>query len=335
MTITKFLKEKFYLILLAIIISSIYMLFFSVIHSPIEIIITVQFLFWTLILFILCIEYARRVSFYRSLMDSLNSLDKKFLITEIIKEPEFMDGQILYETLQEVNRSMNNHVNEYRYAQEAYKDYVELWVHEIKTPLAAAKLIITNNDSPATKSIEEEINKVEGFVDQALFYARSNTAQKDYIIKKMTLSTPINHMIKKNAKSFIFKNIRIQLDELDKEIYSDIKWVEFIVDQIIANSLKYSSNGTQITIYAESKENQVCLYIKDEGCGILPHDLSRVFDKGFTGSNGRTHEKATGMGLYLCKKLCDKLYLPIDITSSTKGTCVKITFPISNYILMK
>lgn len=335
MKISKYLKEKFYLIILAIIISFIYTLFLHVTRVQDEVIIVIQFLFWTLVFAVLIIEYLRRASYYRNLNEALDSLDKKFLVTDIITDPDFMDGKILYHTLQIINKSMNDYVNLYRNSQQEYKEYIEMWVHEIKTPLAASKLIISNNQSDITKSIDEEIEKVEGYVDQALFYARSSTPEKDYVVKKMMLSNSVNQVIRKNAKVFILKNIRIELEQLDTYVYSDGKWLEFILDQIINNALKYTENGGTIKITSHKENKSIRLYIKDDGCGINSHDVTRVFDKGFTGRNGRTHEKATGMGLYLCKKLCDKLYLSLDIESKEgEGTTIIITFPLSDHMLM-
>lgn len=232
---------------------------------------------------------------------------------------------------------MLENVNKYRQFGEEYKDYIEMWVHEIKTPLAAGKLIISNNPSEVTKSIEEELNKVEDFVEQALFYARSTTVEKDYVIKEMSLKDTVNKVIKKNAKTFIYKRIKIDLQNIDVMVYSDAKWLEFILHQIVGNALKYTPEESGvITLHTSKQSDQILLSIQDNGQGIPLQDLPRVFDKGFTGKNGRSNEMATGMGLYLCKLLCDKLYLDIRMTSMEgKGTCVMISFPINSMMLLK
>ncbi|MEG2909937.1 MAG: sensor histidine kinase [Erysipelotrichaceae bacterium] len=335
MKTSKFIKEKLYFLILGIIISFLFELFFLVTKVQTEIVIVVQLLLWFLILTNLVVEYMRRASFYNNLNEALNDLDKKYLISEIIEEPEFMDGQIFYDSLSIIDKSMNDHVSFYRNAQEEYKEYIELWVHEIKTPLAAAKLILTNNNSEVSQSMEEEIDKVEGYVDQALFYARSNTLQKDYLIKKMSLKTSINQIIRKHSKTFILRDIKIELNKIEEDVYSDPKWIEFILDQIINNALKYSKDHETIIIDTILNKENIILCVKDHGCGISERDLPRIFEKGFTGNNGRIYEKATGMGLYLCKKLCKKLYLGIDVTSNENGTSVFITFPISNHNLVK
>lgn len=333
----EYLKEKLYFIILAFVTSLIIVLFLRAVKCNGQVIIVVSFLFWGMVLAVLAIEYIRRVTYYKNLKETLASLDQKYLLAEIIDEAQFLDGQVLYETMREVNKSMLENVNKYRQFGEEYKDYIEMWVHEIKTPLAAGKLIISNNPSEVTKSIEEELNKVEDFVEQALFYARSTTVEKDYVIKEISLKDTVNKVIKKNAKTFIYKKIKIDLQNIDERVYSDAKWLEFILHQIIGNALKYTPEESGVITLSTSKQSdQLLLSIEDNGQGIPLQDLPRVFDKGFTGKNGRSNEMATGMGLYLCKLLCDKLYLDIHITSMVgKGTCVVISFPINSMMLLK
>lgn len=333
----EYAKEKLYFLILAFVTSLIILLFLRAVECNSQVILVVMFLFWGMVLAVIAIEYIRRVTYYKNLHETLESLDQKYLLAEIIDEAQFLDGQVLYETMRVVNKSMLEHVNEYKKFEQEYKDYIEMWVHEIKTPLAAAKLIISNNPEKVTQSIEEEINKVEDFVEQALFYARSTTVEKDYLIKKLNLKTIINKVVRKNAKSFIYKRIKIELENIDEIVYSDSKWLEFVLHQIITNALKYTAEETgNIKIYTTRQQESIILHIKDNGCGIPLPDVQRVFDKGFTGKNGRTNELATGMGLYLCKLLCDKLYLDIQIASMEgKGTDVMITFPINSMMLLK
>lgn len=337
MKISSYLKEKLYLILLAVLTSVISILFLSAVKCNTQVIMIISLLFWGLIMAILIVEYLRRHLFYKNLETILEDLDQKYLLAEIIEEPDFLDGEILYNLMQEVNKSMLEHVNEYKQKEEEYRNYIEMWVHEIKTPLAAAKLITSNNDNSVTQSITEEMDKVEEFVEQALFYARSTTLEKDYLIKELQLESIVNKIIRKHSKSFIYHKIRLVCEGLDEMVYSDAKWLEFILNQIISNALKYTPEETGcIHIYTKKQKQNLELYIEDNGMGIALSDLPRVFDKGFTGQNGRKNEKATGMGLYLCKLLCDKLYLDLKISSfEGKGTTLCITFPISTLMLLK
>ena len=219
---------------------------------------------------------------------------------------------------------------------EDYKEYIELWIHEIKIPIATSKMIIENNKNEITKSIYEELDKIENYTEQALFYARSNTANKDYIIKKTNLEKIINNVILKNKTEFIHKKIQLDMHDINIEVRTDSKWVIFILNQIINNSIKYrkQNENLKIEIFAKKQKENICLYIKDNGMGIKKGEISRVFEKGFTGTNGRIlNKKSTGIGLYLCKKLCDKLGMAIELNSEENiGTEIKLIFPQGRFL---
>ena len=284
------------------------------------------------------IEYFKRKKFYNNLLNMLEELDEKYLITEIIKTPNFLEGQIFKNSLEQIDKSMLENVNKYKYMTEDYKEYIELWIHEIKIPIATSKMVIENNKNEVTKSIDEELDKVENYIEQALFYARSNTVEKDYYIRKVVLKEIINESIKKNKSSLIQEKISIDIHDLDIEVNTDNKWIVFILNQIIQNSIKYrKKENSVIEIYANQGKENVILYIKDNGIGIKQGEITRVFEKGFTGTNGRlSNKKSTGIGLYLCKKLCNKLGIGIELNSvQNEGTEVKLVFPKDSYIELK
>lgn len=280
------------------------------------------------------IEYYSKKSYYNNLLEKLDELDQKYLLSEVISKANFQEGNLFKEILEETGKSMLENVNKYKYAQEDYKEYIELWIHEIKTPISASKLIIENNKNEITKNIEEELDKIENYTEQALYYARSNTVEKDYIITKTNLKDIVNMSIIKNKTTILNNKFELNIHDLEKQVYTDSKWVVFILNQVIQNSIKYSQNENQsIEIYAEEQKEKVTLYIKDNGLGIKKSELSRVFEKGFTGENGRIiGKKSTGIGLYLCKKLCDKLQLAININAEQNvGTEVTIVFPKGSF----
>ena len=284
------------------------------------------------------IEYFKRKKFYDNLLKMLEELDEKYLITEIIKTPNFLEGQIFKNSLEQIDKSMLENVNKYKYMTEDYKEYIELWIHEIKIPIATSKMVIENNKNAITKSIDEELDKVENYIEQALFYARSNTVEKDYYIRKVVLKEIVNESIKKNKSSLIQEKISIDIHDLDIEVNTDNKWIVFILNQIIQNSIKYrKKENSVIEIYANQGKENVILYIKDNGIGIKQGEITRVFEKGFTGTNGRlSNKKSTGIGLYLCKKLCNKLGIGIELNSvQNEGTEVKLVFPKNSYIELK
>lgn len=200
-------------------------------------------------------------------------------------------------------------------------------------------MIIENNKTNVTKSIDEELQRIENYIEQALFYARSNTVEKDYYIKKVKLKDIVYESIKKNKNVLIQEKVSINLHDLDLEVNTDSKWIGFILNQIIANSIKYKKVDCrlEIEIYAKQGKENVILYIKDNGIGIKEGEITRVFEKGFTGTNGRlVGKKSTGIGLYLCKNLCNKLGIQIELSSILDGgTKVQLVFPKSSYIDMK
>ena len=224
---------------------------------------------------------------------------------------------------------MHEEVNFYKHLQSEYRDYIETWVHEIKTPIASAKLILENGHIKEKTALIDEISKIDQYITQALYYSRSTDVSNDYIVREFNLENIINECIRDNRKDFINKKIAVNIENIDIKVTSDPKWIKFIINQIIINSIKYSKKERgYINIYSLEKENnKISLIIEDNGIGIPKSDINRVFDKGFTGENGRIYGKSTGIGLYLCKKLCSKLNLEINLKSEVNnGTRVIINF---------
>ena len=280
------------------------------------------------------IEYMKYRKYFSNINNILESLDKKYLLPEVLQESNFMVGENINDILKELSRDMHEQVKHYRNIQEEYREYIEMWVHAIKTPIASSKLLIENNTNEVTRKIDTQMDRIENYVEQVLYYSRSDEVGKDYIIKKVGLSKLVKDVIKRNQRDFISKRISLQLGDLDEIIYSDTKWVEFILNQIIGNAIKYSKGkDDKIEIYLKKISSAVVLTIKDHGVGIIERDLNRVFEKGFTGENGRKFGKSTGIGLYLCKKLTDKLGLGLQVQSEENvGTEISIIFPKSENI---
>lgn len=283
-------------------------------------------IFWT--------EFLMKARFYNDVRRKLSGLDKKYLLSELITRPSLNECRILYDVLKAASKSMNDEIGVYRRGSEEYREYIETWVHEIKTPIASAELIIENHSSPVTLSIGEEIDQIEEYVTQALFYSRSNGVEKDYIIKKVALQDLVNPVVRRSAKTFISEKIRLSTQGLDLTVFTDPKWTDFILGQLFENALKYLNTGPgaapEISVCGRRGDSEILLSITDNGIGIPPEDIDRIFDKGFTGSNGRRGgTKATGLGLYLCKKLCHKLGLGLSVESEPgRGTTATIHFPV-------
>lgn len=293
-------------------------------------IILILFLIWFgPILIYMFLEFIKYRRYLNNLINTVENLDRKYLLPEVIEEPRFQEARIINDVLKQCNKSMHEKVKHYKDEQIEYREYIETWVHEIKTPIASAKLILENDNSNLSERINYEMKRVEGFIEQVLYYARSSDVSKDYIIKEFSLRSVVMKSVKSNSRDFINKNIKLDIRGIEGNIFSDEKWVEFIINQIIINAVKFSiPNEGKVSIYSKVNENNIILTIEDNGVGINEKDIDRVFEKGFTGENGRKFGKSTGIGLYLCKKLCDKLGIGISLNSKENiGTKVNIVFP--------
>lgn len=276
----------------------------------------------------LAAEFLKRRRFYRSVRRSLETMDRKYLLCEVLEEPSFEEGKIFCEALRESEKSMNDEVAKYRRYSREYREYIETWVHEIKTPISSSRLILENNPGEVSQSLGEEMDRIEDFVEQALFYCRSGSVEKDYLVRETTLRALVGSALKKHAALLIGARVTVRTENLDSTVLTDIKWTDFILGQLLANSVKYRNGPPEIRLTGEERGNSVALTLRDNGIGIPQQDRARVFEKGFTGENGRRGAKSTGLGLYLCKKLCEKMGLGISLFSQEgKGTAVTLVFP--------
>jgi hypothetical protein len=297
----------------------------------VEFIIYIELIFLFSFLAAFVWDYTRKRKYYRELMSLFDRMDDKTLLAEIIEKPEFLDGKILFQILRLSNKYMNDKLAEAFATNQEYREYVEMWVHEIKTPITSAHLIIENDKNNSTIRIDDELNKIEHYVEQALFYARSTTLEKDFKIEQTTMKELVHEALKSYSKQIIRVGGKPVFENLDITVFADCKWCVFIIGQIIANSVKYTKGNLVISFTGTTFDNGCCLSISDNGIGISKADLPRIFDKGFTGENGRKYKKSTGIGLYLSQKLCSKMNMEISAASSLQGgTTIKIIFPKEN-----
>ena len=272
--------------------------------------------------------YLKRKKYYDNFLNNLNLLDKKYLILETLEEPEFLDGKVFYDALYKIDKSMMENINNYRNETEDFKEYVEMWIHEIKIPIAGLILMYHNNKT-VNKNFLDQLNSLDNLTDQILYYVRSNYAEKDFLIKEASMDKIINEVLLKNKDSILENHIDVTVDVKNIKVLTDSKWLVFILNQIINNSIKYCDNNRKsyIMFYIEDNEKETTLHIKDNGIGVNASDLKHVFDKSFTGENGRKMRNSTGFGLYISKKLIEKLGHKISATSEeNKYFEIAITF---------
>lgn len=273
-------------------------------------------------------DYAKKVHFYKELSDIIRIFSEKTGLMELPSEPGFWDGKIIHSILDDLKNNYNNKMAEQIGQNREYRQYIESWVHEIKLPIAAAQLMVTNHPSQETASIGEELQKIEAYVQQALYYARSEGVEKDYLISPTSLKELVLKELAGYAREMLEAKIRPAAEGLDYQVLADSKWCGFILRQLISNSIKYrAEKDALIRFTAEEDDSRIWLSISDNGVGISKKDRNRIFEKGFTGENGRRYGSSTGMGLYLCKRLCEKMEMELNIYSvQGKGTEARIGF---------
>lgn len=297
-------------------------------------IILILLVFWILIAAsYIHFRFFLRKRYFDELLLQLERLDKRYLISEVMEQPILTEDKIYYRLLKVANKSMMEQVSESKRERKEYKEYIEQWIHDVKTPISAMKLLCENNKSDTTRKLMAELEKVSHYTDQALYYARSENVEKDYLIKEVSLSEMIHAAVAENKQLLLQNHISVEVKDCDDTVYTDEKWIGFILNQLIANAVKYSKKEPKITFEANSKQGHVVLSIGDNGVGILETDLPRIFEKGFTGENGRTEKSSTGIGLFLCKRLCEKLGIGIAVKSeSGQGTQVELYFPKGDFV---
>lgn len=230
---------------------------------------------------------------------------------------------LLFEKLALLEMDKKNRAIEEREKLNDLMDYYTLWAHQIKTPIAASSLLVGEiEDKKVKNQLEQELFKIESYVNIVLQYLRLESFHEDLVLKKENVEDLVKEIVKKYAIFFIQKGLSLNLHDLDRTIITDRKWFVVILEQVLSNSLKYTSQGG-LEIYFQED----ALYIKDSGLGIQDADLLRVFERGFSGYNGRLTQQSSGLGLYLSKKIADELGHQISITSQVgQGTTVMISF---------
>jgi len=315
-----YLKRNIAFISAALISLGIFLSVFSLYSLPLE---AVGYAALLTSVFLLVIGIFGFISFYKrhkALKDLKNSITISGCMFPNPKDLIERDYQELIKSI-DVNRT--EIINEKDKAFRDMMDYYTIWAHQIKTPIAAMRLLLQSEQSDTNNELLEQLFKVEQYVEMVLQYLRTENMSGDLMFKRYPLDNIVKQAVRKYSKSFIRKKIKLNYEDLNYDVLTDEKWLTFVVEQILSNALKYTNEG-EISIYMDS-DSPGTLIIEDTGIGIESEDLPRVFEKGYTGYNGRLDKKSTGIGLYLCKRILNKLSHTIAIESEVgKGTKVKI-----------
>lgn len=288
---------------------------------------------WSLALAgVLLLSYYRKKKRFGRLKKLSEGLKERYLLAELLPEPQDAEEEVYFFLLKQAFKSMLEQKNAVARERQEYREYIEQWIHEIKTPITAMKLLCENHSVPFTRELMTELEKTDRFTEQALYYARSEHTEKDYSIRELRIFDVVHQAIADNKYLLLQNGVSLVIDESDLTVYSDDKWIRFILDQLIVNAVKYKGSKLELHFYAQRQGDKIYLFVEDNGIGIPAGDLPRIFEKGFTGQNGRSRQNSTGIGLYLCKRLCDKLGIGICAESEGEGTRIRLAFQINHFI---
>ena len=276
--------------------------------------IAVILIIWILLLAgILAFTYYQRKRRLNKLVKMAEGLEEKYLLSEMLPEPEGAEEQVYFQLLKMASKSMLEQIGTVARERQEYREYIEQWIHEIKTPITAMKLLCENHKEPFTRELMREL-------------------EKNYSVQEIRLFDVVHQAIADNKYLLLQNQVSLETEESELTVYSDEKWLRFILDQLIVNAVKYSREHPVLRFYTRVQGDQIFLFVEDHGIGISANDLPRIFEKGFTGQNGRIRQSATGIGLYLCKRLCDKLGIGIAAKSGETGTTMSLSFQINHFI---
>ncbi len=331
-TLGTYLVDKAAVIALALAVTALICLVLYVIGISKDCVLLVLIVQASVLVVALAIEYLRRKRFWRQVENAITSLTQASHFQGLADEASFLDGALAFQATSKIADCAKSELLDLKEQNREHSTYTELWVHEVKTPLAAAKLLVNKMHGADAVTLKKELERIELLVEQALYTARLTSLQNDYLIREISLTEAINEACKQNMQSLTARAIKldIQIDP-GEQVFADKAYLIFMIGQIISNAAKYDARTISFCATSSPEEgSHACTVLKiaDDGCGIPASDVPRVFDRGFTGEVGRSHGSATGMGLYLVASMCAQLGLDIMLASEQgSGTRVEITFP--------
>lgn len=277
-------------------------------------------------------DYLRRREFYTTLAETLDELEHAHHLSSLVQPPGFLEGRIAYETCDELCRADAADLTAEREAARANREFVELWTHEVKTPIAAAKLTLSHLHGPEAVTLRQDLERIELSCERALYNARANTLSNDYVIRETPLAQLCREACKDLANLLIESHVTPTVRIGDGvTVLTDAAWTKFVVKQALSNSVKYGARTVTFSArerHPGTPEGNTVLEVADDGMGIAAEEVACVFDRGFSGSNGRDEGSSTGMGLYLAAQVCAAMGVHLQIASERgSGTRILLSFP--------
>ena len=316
-----YIKQNIKVIFLFIVFALVFGIVFSLYDLEIEAIYYSVMLCSFIGLIYICINF---INYYKKHVQLYKLQNEISISLENLLSPKTLMEEDYTNLILTLNKEYKTYISKSDIAKSDMIDYYTMWVHQIKTPISAMKLLIQTSESEISSDLSSELFKIEQYVEMVLSYIRLGSNENDFVIKEYDLDNIVRQAIRKYAPLFIRKKINLDFQPTNYKVLTDEKWLVFVIEQLLSNAIKYTNKG-KISIYPlEDKK----LVIEDTGIGISKEDIPRIFDKGFTGYNGRTDKKATGLGLYLCKNILDKLSHKISIESEV-GVKTKVILDLS------
>ncbi|MDO4943052.1 MAG: sensor histidine kinase [Lachnospiraceae bacterium] len=325
----RYLREHLHLILMQMLFVCIFMVIFCLYHLPVAAILYPAglCLFIGILFFAVSVHKTYKKHEKRMVIRTLHPAT----MCEFFQNDPNMEEEDYEQILLQVCREMQMMEDRMAESEKEMMDYFTVWVHQIKTPIASMQLHLNTEDSPLSRRLASDLLHIEQYVEMALTYLKLDADASDYVFREVSLDDILKENIRKLRRDFIMKKLNLHYTPVGMMVVSDEKWLSFVIEQILSNALKYTNEGS-VTISFEQLET---LCISDTGIGIAQEDLPRVFEKGYTGNNGRMDKRASGLGLYLCKQICDRLGHGISIFSEEDvGTMVRINFSHINLTKM-
>ena len=316
-----YIKQSIKVLLLFIVFALVFCIVFSLYNLETEAIYYSIILCTFIGLIYICINF---INYYKKHIQLYKLQNEISISLENLPSPKTLMEEDYTNLILNLNKEYKNYISKSDIAKSDMIDYYTMWVHQIKTPISALKLLIQTSESEISSDLSSELFKIEQYVEMVLSYIRLGSNKNDFVLKEYDLDNIIRQAVRKYAPLFIRKKISLDFQPTNYKVLTDEKWLVFVIEQLLSNAIKYTNKG-KISIY--SLENKK-LVIEDTGIGISKEDIPRIFDKGFTGYNGRTDKKATGLGLYLCKNILDKLSHKISIESEV-GVKTKVILDLA------
>ena len=316
-----YIKQNIKVLLLFIVFALVFCIVFSLYDLEIEAIYYSIMLCTFIGLIYICINF---INYYKKHIQLYKLQNEISISLENLPSPKTLMEEDYTNLILNLNKEYKTYISKSDIAKSDMIDYYTMWVHQIKTPISALKLLIQTSESEISSDLSSELFKIEQYVEMVLSYIRLGSNKNDFVLKEYDLDNIIRQAVRKYAPLFIRKKISLDFQPTNYKVLTDEKWLVFVIEQLLSNAIKYTNKG-KISIY--SLENKK-LVIEDTGIGISKEDIPRIFDKGFTGYNGRTDKKATGLGLYLCKNILDKLSHKISIESEV-GVKTKVILDLA------